>query len=62
MRQNNRHLAAAILNGTDPATVPIRDVLQLVPRRLVVNRLALAGLSDNWHIPDDVLPRRHRGR
>jgi putative ABC transport system substrate-binding protein len=50
-------LAANILNGTDPATIPIRDVLDLVPKRLIVNRRALAGLKEPWKIPEEVLRR-----
>jgi ABC-type uncharacterized transport system substrate-binding protein len=50
-------LAAEILHGTDPASVPIRDVLDLVPRRLVVNRLALKGFRGSWTLPDDILRR-----
>jgi ABC-type uncharacterized transport system substrate-binding protein len=50
-------LAAEILGGADPASIPIRDVLELVPRRVIVNRLALAGLSPAWRIPEDVLRR-----
>jgi putative ABC transport system substrate-binding protein len=48
-------LAAEILNGTDPATIPIRDVVDLVPRRVIVNTAALQGLRDAWRAPDDVL-------
>jgi putative ABC transport system substrate-binding protein len=47
-------LAADILNGADPATIPIRDVLDLVPRRLVVNRQALGYLKERWQLPDEV--------
>jgi ABC-type uncharacterized transport system substrate-binding protein len=50
-------LAADILKGTDPATVPIRDVLELVPKRLIVNRQALRGLKEGWSLPPDVLRR-----
>lgn len=50
-------LAAEVLNGADPASIPIRDVLDLVPKRLVVNRLALDGLKENWKLPDDVIRR-----
>jgi len=50
-------LAAEVLNGADPATIPIRDVLELVPRRLVVNRQVLAGLKDRWQVPDDIARR-----
>jgi len=48
-------LAGRVLQGLDPATVPIRDVQDEVPRRLVVNTLALDGLRDPWRLPDDVL-------
>ena len=37
-------LAADVLRGTDPATIPIRDVLDQVPRRIIVNTIALKGL------------------
>ncbi len=47
-------LAGRVLQGLDPATVPIRDVQDEVPRRLVVNTLALAGLRDPWQLPDAV--------
>jgi ABC-type uncharacterized transport system substrate-binding protein len=47
-------LAGRVLQGLDPATVPIRDVQEEVPRRLVVNTLALAGLRESWQIPDAV--------
>jgi ABC-type uncharacterized transport system substrate-binding protein len=48
-------LAADVLSGTDPATIPIRDVQDEVPRRLVVNTRILRDLRDPWRIPDDVL-------
>ncbi len=48
-------LAADVLSGTDPATIPIRDVQDQVPRRLVVNTRILRDLRDPWRIPDDVL-------
>jgi ABC-type uncharacterized transport system substrate-binding protein len=47
-------LAAEVLGGTDPATVPIRDARELVPRQLLLNRQALRGLKDPWRIPDDL--------
>lgn len=50
-------LAATILNGADPATIPIQDVLDLVPRRLIVNRQALRYVKDRWQLPEDVLRR-----
>ncbi|MBK5297956.1 MAG: ABC transporter substrate-binding protein [Vicinamibacteria bacterium] len=45
-------LAGRVLRGEDPATIPIRDVQDEVPRRMVVNTVALAGLRDPWQIPD----------
>jgi ABC-type uncharacterized transport system substrate-binding protein len=48
-------LAAQILNGADPATIPIRDVVDIVPRRLFINQKALRGLKDPWQVPDDLL-------
>jgi putative ABC transport system substrate-binding protein len=50
-------LAADVLAGTDPAILPIRDVLDLVPRRLVVNQQAFQGLKGAWRLPPDVLRR-----
>jgi len=47
-------LAAQVLAGADPATLPIRDARDLVPRRLFLNRQALRGLKDPWQIPDDL--------
>jgi putative tryptophan/tyrosine transport system substrate-binding protein len=48
-------LAADILNGAAPASIPIRDVLDLVPSQLIVNRLALNGLKESWKLPDEVI-------
>lgn len=45
-------LAGKILHGTDPATVPIQNVM---PQTLVLNTAALTGLTDPWRVPDDVL-------
>jgi ABC-type uncharacterized transport system substrate-binding protein len=47
-------LAARILNGADPATIPITD---FVPQKIMINKLALAGLKDPWQLPDDVFTR-----
>jgi ABC-type uncharacterized transport system substrate-binding protein len=47
-------LAARVLGGADPATIPIRDVQDEVPRRLVVNTVALRGLRERWAIPADL--------
>ena len=48
-------LAADVLKGADPATIPIRNVVDIVPRRVIVNTMALRGLRDPWRVPDDVL-------
>ena len=48
-------LAADVLSGTDPATIPIRDVQDQVPRRLVINTRILRDLRDPWRFPDDAL-------
>lgn len=47
-------LAARVLNGADPATIPVIDS---VPIRLVINKLALKDLKDPWQLPDDVMAR-----
>jgi ABC-type uncharacterized transport system substrate-binding protein len=48
-------LAAQILKGADPATIPIRDTKDLVARFLLINKHALRGLKDPWQAPDDLL-------
>jgi ABC-type uncharacterized transport system substrate-binding protein len=45
-------LAGQVLRGADPATIPVRNV---VPEKLVINRMALDGLKDPWRLPQDVL-------
>jgi ABC-type uncharacterized transport system substrate-binding protein len=47
-------LAADVLGGANPATIPIRDVQDQVPRRVVVNTRVIAELRDPWRIPPDV--------
>jgi ABC-type uncharacterized transport system substrate-binding protein len=47
-------LAADVLDGRDPATVPVENV---IPIRLKVNKLALERLRDRWEVPDDVIER-----
>ena len=47
-------LAARILQGADPATIP---VVNSVPERLVINRTALQGLRDPWRPTEDALAR-----
>lgn len=48
-------LAAEVLSGTDPGTIPIRDVQDRVPRLVIVNTLRLRDLRDPWQIPEQVL-------
>jgi putative ABC transport system substrate-binding protein len=48
-------LAAQILKGTDPATIPITDAKDLIPRSRTINQKALHGLKDPWHVPSDLL-------
>jgi ABC-type uncharacterized transport system substrate-binding protein len=47
-------LAARILQGIDPATIAVENVM---PERLIVNRQALNGLKAGWSIPADVARR-----
>ena len=47
-------LAARILGGDDPATIP---VVNSVPERLVINQTALQGLRDPWRPTKDALDR-----
>jgi ABC-type uncharacterized transport system substrate-binding protein len=48
-------LAADVLEGANPATIPIRDVLDDVPRRLIVNTTVTRALKERWTFPGDVL-------
>lgn len=50
-------LAGDVLHGTNPATLPIRDVLNDVPRRVVLNTLALKGLKGAWRAPPEIASR-----
>src|SRR5262249_55509144 len=47
-------LAGEILHGKDPATIPIRDIVQEIPRKLTINERLLKDLRDPWRIPPDV--------
>jgi putative ABC transport system substrate-binding protein len=47
-------LAADVLAGTDPRTIPIRDVLDVIPKQLTLNLRALKGLRDPWAVPEAV--------
>jgi ABC-type uncharacterized transport system substrate-binding protein len=46
------NLAAEILGGVDPATIPIPDK---IPQKLVVNKQALKGLKEPWVFSEEVL-------
>jgi ABC-type uncharacterized transport system substrate-binding protein len=48
------NLAADILDGRDPATVPVDNVM---PITLQINKLALKDLRDQWDLPPAVLAR-----
>jgi ABC-type uncharacterized transport system substrate-binding protein len=45
-------IAGDVLAGADPATIPVRDFM---PKRVLVNRRALAGLRDGWQLDAAVL-------
>ncbi|MDX1384624.1 MAG: ABC transporter substrate binding protein, partial [Thermoanaerobaculia bacterium] len=47
-------LAARVLAGVDPATIPVENV---VPERITINEAALQGLRDPWRFPDAVVSR-----
>ena len=49
-------LAVRILEGADPATIP---VVNSVPAKLVINRTALSGLRDPWRPTSEALDRAH---
>ena len=48
------NLAADVLDGRDPAGIPVENV---IPITLNVNKLALKGLRERWSIPDAVVQR-----
>jgi putative tryptophan/tyrosine transport system substrate-binding protein len=48
-------LAADVLDGKDPATIPIRDVGDIIPPYLSINTTVLEGLRDPWRAPAGVL-------
>ncbi len=47
-------MAAEILAGVDPATIPVPAK---VPEKLVVNKQALKRLKDPWEFPEDIIAR-----
>ena len=50
-------LTADILEGADMAAIPIRDVMDLVPAFLAVNKVAMKGLHDPWTFTDATIKR-----
>jgi ABC-type uncharacterized transport system substrate-binding protein len=44
-------LIASVLQGADPATIPVRNVMV---EKLFVNYVALKNLKDPWQIPEDL--------
>jgi ABC-type uncharacterized transport system substrate-binding protein len=44
-------MAAEILKGGNPVNIPVRNI---TPKKLLINKKALAGLKDNWHVPDEI--------
>ena len=49
-------LAADLLAGTDPTTVPIRETAHEIPPYLVLNLAVDAAAPDRWRVPDDLKP------
>jgi putative ABC transport system substrate-binding protein len=47
-------LAADLLSGTDPKTVPIRETAQEIPPYLVLNVATQAATPDRWRVPEDL--------
>lgn len=45
-------LAGQVLQGTDPASIPVRNV---VPEKLVINKEALDGLRESWRVSEEIL-------
>jgi putative ABC transport system substrate-binding protein len=48
-------LAADLLSGADPRTVPIRETAEAIPPYLVVNLVAAAATRDRWVVPEDLV-------
>ena len=49
-------LAADLLGGTDPRTVPIRETAQEIPPYLVLNLAAATRAGSRWQVPEDLRP------
>jgi ABC-type uncharacterized transport system substrate-binding protein len=47
-------LAADLLQGTDPKTVPIRETAHEIPPYLVLNLATKSAAPDRWQVPDDL--------
>ena len=47
-------LAADILDGANIASIPVRDILDVVPPYLSVNAVAASGLKELWRVTDDL--------
>lgn len=47
-------LAADLLTGTDPKTVPIRETAHEIPPYLVLNLAVAAAAPDRWRVPEDL--------
>lgn len=48
------HLAARLIHGEDPASIPIEN---LVPEVLTVNKKVLKTFKDRWFLPDELIER-----
>jgi putative ABC transport system substrate-binding protein len=49
-------LDADVLEGRDPASVPVENVM---PVKLLINKTVLANLRERWDIPDNILAQAH---
>jgi len=47
-------LVADVLSGQDIAQIPIRDVMDVVPKYLSINTTVLKGLKETWRVSADV--------
>ena len=48
------NLAADVLDGRDPASIPVENVM---PLTMQVNRTVLANLRERWELPDSIMQR-----
>ena len=49
-------LAADLLSGTDPKTVPIGETAHEIPPYMVLNLAMKAAAPDRWQVPEDLKP------